>query len=42
MMDIMYKAPSDETLKSCRITEDVVKGTGEPICEHEEAASESA
>ena len=26
MMDIMYKAPSDETLKSCHITEDVVKG----------------
>lgn len=25
MMDIMYKAPSDETLKTCRITEDVVK-----------------
>ena len=28
MMDIMYKAPSDETLKACRITEDVVKGGG--------------
>lgn len=36
MMDIMYKAPSDETLKTCRITEDVVKGTGEPVCEHAE------
>ena len=32
MMDIMYHAPSDETLKSCLITEDVVKGTGEPVC----------
>ena len=42
MMDIMYKAPSDETLKSCRITEDVVKGTGEPVCEHAEPDSESA
>ena len=42
MMDIMYKAPSDETLKTCRITEDVVKGTGEPVCEHAEPDSESA
>ena len=42
MMDIMYKAPSDETLKSCHITEDVVKGTGEPVCEHAEPDSESA
>lgn len=42
MMDIMYKAPSDETLKSCHITEDVVKGTGEPVCEHVEPDSESA
>ncbi|MGN1267383.1 MAG: ATP-dependent Clp protease ATP-binding subunit ClpX, partial [Dorea sp.] len=32
MMDIMYQAPSDETLKSCCITRDVVKGTGEPVC----------
>lgn len=42
MMDIMYKAPSDETLKSCRITKDVVKGIGEPVCEHEMISSESA
>ena len=42
MMDIMYKAPSDETLKSCHITEDVVKGTGGPVCEHAEPDSESA
>ena len=42
MMDIMYKAPSDETLKSCRITEDVVKGIGEPECEHASVRSESA
>ena len=42
MMDVMYKAPSDETLKTCRITEDVVKGTGEPVCEHAEPDSESA
>ena len=30
MMDIMYQAPSDETLKSCMITRDVVKGY-EPV-----------
>ena len=42
MMDIMYKATSDETLKSCRITEDVVKGIGEPECEHASVRSESA
>ena len=42
MMDIMYKAPSDETLKVCRITEDVAKGNGEPVCEHEALESESA
>lgn len=42
MMDIMYKAPSDDTLKSCRITEDVVKGIGEPECEHASVRSESA
>ncbi|RHO42757.1 ATP-dependent Clp protease ATP-binding subunit ClpX [Dorea sp. AM13-35] len=42
MMDIMYKAPSDETLKTCRITKDVVKGIGEPVCEHETISSESA
>ena len=34
MMDIMYHAPSDETLESCLITEDVVKGIGEPVCVH--------
>lgn len=42
MMDIMYRAPSDDTLKSCRITEEVVRGTGEPVCEHDVVTSESA
>lgn len=42
MMDIMYKAPSDETLKACRITEDVVKGGGVPLLEHKSVRSESA
>ncbi|EEG74966.1 ATP-dependent Clp protease, ATP-binding subunit ClpX [[Clostridium] hylemonae DSM 15053] len=42
MMDIMYRAPSDETLKTCRITKEVVKGIGEPECEHTAVRSESA
>lgn len=42
MMDIMYQAPSDEALKSCRITADVVNGTAQPICEHQAIESESA
>ena len=42
MMDIMYKAPSDDTLKVCRITEDVARGNGEPVCEHETLESESS
>ena len=42
MMYIMYQAPSDETLKSCMITRDVVKGYELPICEHAAINSESA
>ena len=42
MMDIMYQAPSDKTLKSCRITRDVIKGVGEPECVHGAIHSESA
>jgi len=41
MMDIMYKAPSDDTLKACRITENTVKGIGEPVCERISVRSES-
>lgn len=42
MMDIMYKAPSDDTLKACRITEDAVTGSGEPKCDRILLKSESA
>lgn len=42
MMDIMYQAPSDSTLKSCRITGDVVKGLELPVCERTAISSESA
>ena len=42
MMDTMYHAPSDETLRTCRITKDVVEGKGEPICGHDDLRVESA
>ena len=42
MMDIMYRAPSDETLKTCIITKDAVEGKSLPKTEHEERESESA
>ena len=42
MMDIMYKAPSDDSLKACRITADAVKGIGEPEWERISVRSESA
>lgn len=30
LMDLMYKTPSDDTIRKCVITKDVVEGTGEP------------
>ena len=35
MMDTMFIVPSDETIKECRITKDVVKGTGKPLYERD-------
>ena len=42
MMDIMYRAPSDETLTTCRITGDVVTGKAKPECEHTSVNTQSA
>lgn len=42
MRDIMYDSPSDETLQSCRITKDAVKGYGLAECTHAAIRSESA
>ena len=42
MMDIMYRAPSDETLKTCRITGDVVTGKAKPEWEHTSVNTQSA
>lgn len=33
MMETMYTIPSDETIKHCKITREVVEGTGQPIIE---------
>ena len=42
MMDTMYHAPSDETLKTCRSPKSVENGTGKPICGHDDLRIESA
>ena len=30
LMDLMYKTPSDDTIRKCIITKEAVEGTGEP------------
>ena len=42
MMDIMYHAPSDETLKYCRITREAVLGKDTPLTNQIENKSVSA
>lgn len=37
LMDLMYKIPSDNTIRKCVITKEVVEGTGEPEITHGEA-----
>jgi len=32
----MFKAPSDDTIKCCRITKEVVCGEGKPVYEYDE------
>ena len=36
MMDLMYKAPSDESITGCTITKELVDGTGEAKLEYRE------
>ena len=36
MMDVMYRIPSDDTIKECRITKDAVMGNSEPLLIHHE------
>ena len=37
MMDVMYRIPSDDTIKECVITKGAVEGTSEPLLIHREA-----
>ena len=39
MLDVMYKVPSDKTIETVTITEDVVLGKSEPRIKHRKAAS---
>lgn len=41
MMDTMFRVPSDDTIKGCMITKDVVEGKGQPLyeCDGEERLS---
>ena len=34
LMDVMFETPSDNTIRSCIITEDAVDGKGEPVVAH--------
>ena len=40
LMDLMYKTPSDNTIRKCVITKDVVDGTGLPEIVHGEAPAQ--
>ena len=40
LMDLMYKIPSDNTIRKCVITKDVVEGTGVPEIVHGEAPAQ--
>lgn len=39
LMDLMYKTPSDDTIRKCIVTKEAVEGTGEPEIIHGEAKS---
>ena len=38
VMDIMYETPSDENIKSCTVTDDVIDNDGEPIIQYKSDA----
>ena len=40
LMDLMYKTPSDDTIRKCIITKEAVEGTGEPQIVHGEATAQ--
>ena len=39
LMNLMYKTPSDDTIRKCIVTKEAVEGTGEPEIIHGEAKS---
>ena len=42
MMDTMYHVPSNDRIKTCRITKEAVEGTADPVYNSETLTSESA
>ena len=40
LMDLMYKTPSDDTIRKCIITKEAVEGTGEPQIVHGEVPAQ--
>ena len=40
LMNLMYKTPSDDTIRKCIITKEAVEGTGEPQIVHGEAPAQ--
>ena len=34
MMDVMYRIPSDETIRECQITREAVEGKSQPLVIH--------
>lgn len=40
LWDLMYKTPSDDTIRKCIITKEAVEGTGEPQIVHGEAPAQ--
>ena len=42
LMDLMYQAPSDDTIRKCIITKEVVEGTGKPEIVRGEALAQPA
>ena len=37
LMDLMYRIPSDDTIRKCTITRDAVDKTGDPLIEYKSA-----
>ena len=40
MRDVMFEIPSNDRIRTCRITKEVIDGEGEPVCNETEKAAE--